>query len=71
MSTRNILLGNSSRCPSTIKLLKTKIKSCGDETIDLNNKEIYKVGSNYICLVVILIDFVLKKDENYYKQVFL
>ena len=31
-----------------------------------------KVGSNYICLVVILIDFVLIKYENYYyPQVFL
>ena len=31
-----------------------------------------KVGSNYICLAVILIDFVLIKDENYYyPQVFL
>ena len=28
-----------------------------------------KVGSNDICLVVILINFVLKKDENYYPQV--
>ena len=27
--------------------------------------------SNYTCLAVILIDFVLKKDENYYLQVFL
>ena len=24
-----------------------------------------KVGSNYICLVVILIDFVLKNDEDF------
>ena len=29
------------------------------------------VDSNYICLVVVLIDFVLKKDEKYYPQVFL
>ena len=28
--------------------------------------EMPKAGSNYICLVIILIDFVLKKDENYY-----
>ena len=26
---------------------------------------------NYICLAVLSIDFVLKKDENYYRQVFL
>ena len=30
-----------------------------------------KAGSNYIYLVVILVDFVLKKDENYYPQVLL
>ena len=30
-----------------------------------------KVGSNCICLTVILIDFALKKDRNYYPQVFL
>ena len=30
-----------------------------------------KVGSNYTCLAVILINFVLMKDENYYLQVFL
>ena len=29
-----------------------------------------KVGSNYICLAVILIDSVLKKDETFYEQVF-
>ena len=30
-----------------------------------------KVGSNYICLAVILIDVILKKEENYYSQIFL
>ena len=30
-----------------------------------------KSRSNYTCLIVILTDFVLKKDENYYWQVFL
>lgn len=29
-----------------------------------------KLGSNYICLEIILSDFVLIKDENYYAQVF-
>ena len=31
----------------------------------------HKVHSNYTCWAVILIGFVLKKDENYYPQVFL
>ena len=30
-----------------------------------------KSRSNYTCLVVTLTNFVLKKDENYYPQVFL
>ena len=30
-----------------------------------------KSRSNYTCLIVILTDFVLKKDENYYWKVFL
>ena len=29
------------------------------------------MGTYCICLLVILIDFVLKKDENYYLQMFL
>ena len=29
------------------------------------------VGSNYTCLVVISLDSSLKKDENYYRPVFL
>ena len=30
-----------------------------------------KLVSNYTCLVIILISFNLKKDENYYSQVLL
>ena len=30
-----------------------------------------KAGFNYACLIVILIDFVLKKDEQFYPQAFL
>ena len=30
-----------------------------------------KADSNYTCLAVMLIDFVIKKDGNYYPQVFL
>ena len=29
-----------------------------------------KAGSNYISLAVILIDFVFKKDQNYYTEMF-
>ena len=51
--------------PISIKeCLKTKIKSCGDEATDFHDKKVPKIGSNYTSLAVILIDFVLKKDEN-------
>ena len=53
------------------KKLKTKTKSYGNEVTDFYNKEIPKVDYNHTCLAVINLDFVLKKDEKYYLQVFL
>ena len=52
------------------KFLRTKIKSYRDGAIDLRDKKMPKVDSNYTCLAVILIDFVLKKYKNFYMQVF-
>ena len=46
-----------------------KTKSYCDEATDFHDGEMPKVGCNYICLAVMLIDFDLKK-ENYYPQVF-
>ena len=51
--------------------LKTKIKSHSNEVTDFYDKGIPKVDSNHTCLVVISLDSVLKKDDNYYSQVFL
>ena len=51
--------------------MKTKIKSHGDEVTDLYDKNIPKIDSNHTCLAVISLDSALKKDENYYPQVFL
>ena len=51
--------------------MKTKIKSHGDEVIDFYDKKIPKVDSNHTCLAVISLDSALKKDENFYQQVFL
>ena len=42
--------------------MKTKIKLYRDEAPYFRDKEMSKVESNYIFLVVILIDLVLKKD---------
>ena len=46
------------------KLLKTKIRSCGDEVTYFPDKERSKAGSNYICFAAILIGFVPKKMET-------
>ena len=47
------------------RYLKTNIKSYGDAATEFYDKKIPKVGPNYTCLVLILIDFVLQKDGNY------
>ena len=51
--------------------LKTKIKSHSDEVTGFYNKDIPKADSNHTCLTEISLDSALKKDENYYPQVFL
>ena len=53
------------------EFLKTKIKSHGDKATDIYDKKLPKVDSNYTCLAVISLDAALKKDDNYYLQVFL
>ena len=58
--------------PSAIKkILKPKIKSYRKEATDFHDKEIFKLGFNYIGLSVILISFAHKKERQYYQQVFL
>ena len=42
-----------------------------NEATDFYDKEILEVGSNYTYLAVILTDFVLKKDDKYFLQMFL
>ena len=53
------------------KVLKTKRKSHSDEVTDFYNKEIPKLDPNYTCLAVISLNSALKRDENYYPQMFL
>ena len=52
-------------------LLKIKTKSYGHEVTDFYHKEIPKLKSSYACLAVIGSDSALKKDGNFYLQVFL
>ena len=51
--------------------MKTKIKFHGDEVTDFYDKKVSKTDPNPICLAVISLDSALKKDDNYYLQVFL
>ena len=51
--------------------LKTKIKSHGDKVTEFHDKKNSNLDSNHTCLAVISLDSALKKDENYYPQVFL
>ena len=51
--------------------MKNKIKSLDDEVTDFYDKNIPKLDSNHTCLAVNSLDSVLKKDENYYPQIFL
>ena len=51
--------------------MRTTIKSYGDEATDFHDKEIPKVGSYRTYLEVINLDSSIKKDENYYPQMFL
>ena len=46
------------------------MKSYGDESTDFHDKGILKASPNCTCIAVILIGFVLKRDENYYLQVY-
>ena len=50
--------------------MKTNWKSYGDEATDFDDKEVFKVESNHVCLAIISLDSSLNKDGNYYPQVF-
>ena len=50
--------------------LKHKIKSHGDEVTDFCDKKIPKLDTNHTCLAVITLDSAIKKNDNYYPQVF-
>ena len=62
----------NSEPPNNKKYLKTKTKSYkGKINTILNSNEIPKEGSPCICLCIILIDVVYRKDKCYYHQVLL
>ena len=49
--------------------LKTKIRCFGDDATDFHIRKMHEAGSNHICFLVISIDSVPKKDENYYLKI--
>ena len=49
--------------------MKTKILQWQSHIF--SREEMPKVGSNHTCLAVVMIDSALKREENYYLQVFL
>ena len=51
--------------------MKTKTKPHGNEVTDFYDKKYPTLDSNYTCLAAIGLDSALKKDDNYYPQVFL
>ena len=53
------------------EFLKTKRTSNGDEVTDFYEKKIPKVDYSHTCLAVISLDSARKRDDNYYRQVFL
>ena len=52
-------------------ILNFKAKSYGQEATDFQDIKVPKVNSKCTCLAVISVDSVLKRDENYYLQMFL
>ena len=50
--------------------MKTKINSHGDEVKDFYEEKILNLDSSHTCLAVMSLDYALKKDDNYYSQVF-
>ena len=53
-----------------LSIIKTKIESYGDEVTECYDKKIPKKDSNHTCVAVISLYSALKKDDNYYPQVF-
>ena len=64
------MMDKQNGCIFWLKMM-TKIKFRGNEVTDFYDKKISKVDSYHTCLAVISLDSALKKEDNYYLQVFL
>ena len=54
-----------------IFFLKANKKYYGHKNTNFHDKKVPKTVHNHTCLAVISLGSILKKDENYYQQVFL
>ena len=49
--------------------MKTKIRCYDDGATDFHIRKMHEAGCNHICFLLISIDSVSKKDENYYLKI--
>ena len=56
---------------SIVKIIwKSKTKFHSNKVTDFCDKRVHKLDCDHTCLAVITLDSALKKDDNYYPQVF-
>ena len=67
------MLTSNKNLIASLSKTKAQTKYHGDKVINLYNKKTWtlKFDPNHTCLAVISLDSALKKDKNYYPQVFL
>ena len=56
--------------PSISKNFENKNRFYGDEATDFHSRKIPEIATYYICWLVMLINSVVKMNENYYLQMF-
>ena len=62
-----IIKGFDSELVNNNKYFKTKVKSYGGKITNFHDDKFPKEGSQYLCLLVILIDAVFGIGKNYYQ----
>ena len=67
------MLTSNKNLIASLSKTKTQTKYHGDKVINLCDKKTWtlKLDPNHACLAVISLDSALKRDKNYYAQVFL
>ena len=55
--------------PYIIFFFENQIRCYGDGATDFHIRKMHEAGSNHICFLLISVDSVSKKDENYYLKI--